>query len=324
MHRHAIVSRRLLGWTVGCALICGAAECDVGPIQDFLSANIEPHERIIARGGTAVFNITVSSRMNINAAVALAVGGVPADWTALFSPPTIPDTGISATLTVHVPADTELGTRRLQVTLTEVGGESESETLLVHVVEDPGQPDFSIELDPAEYTFQGGESPTLTYRIHSVNGFVGTVNVSLADIVPPIVLAGDPSPATIELDGSAGGTYVLRADGDDPFEFDFRLIATSGNRTHERTVRVRRQEAAPVTGACCMDGVCSTVTSAQCQTTGGAYQGDGVNCSSGLCDSSGIGACCLLGDCFMATAVECQGQEGTFRGVGSSCLACAE
>lgn len=41
------------------------------------------------------------------------------------------------------------------------------------------------------------------------------------------------------------------------------------------------------TGACCIAGVCSTLTSGQCTSQGGAYQGDGSDCGSIVCDACG-------------------------------------
>jgi hypothetical protein len=115
----------------------------------------------------------------------------------------------------------------------------------------------------------------------------------------------------------------------------------------------------PGVGACCLpDGTCQTMTTTDCATANGTYQGDGVDCAnancpipsgaccfgngsclnrtSASCTSLGgtwlgagtacsgsacpTGACCLpSGSCAVTTAAQCTAQAGTFHGVGSSC-----
>ena len=58
-------------------------------------------------------------------------------------------------------------------------------------------------------------------------------------------------------------------------------------------------------GACCLpDGSCIVVTDTQCQTQGGAYQGDGATCDDTNCPA--FGACCIPFDiCEVTTIQEC-------------------
>src|SRR5687767_4893750 len=87
-------------------LVCGfvlvtlLAGC--GGNNPFVSSfrwGVTPNEQQITPGGQAQFNITIDSKTNINAPVALRVEGVPAGATATFNPQNLPDTANSSTLT---------------------------------------------------------------------------------------------------------------------------------------------------------------------------------------------------------------------------------
>ena len=70
-------------------------------------------------------------------------------------------------------------------------------------------------------------------------------------------------------------------------------------------------------GACCFeDGNCSVVTSADCYTLGGLYQGDGTTCATVSC----AGACCFYtSGCLDFTLEYCNIAGGTFQGMGTLC-----
>ncbi|HPF41757.1 MAG TPA: PQQ-dependent sugar dehydrogenase [Phycisphaerae bacterium] len=75
-----------------------------------------------------------------------------------------------------------------------------------------------------------------------------------------------------------------------------------------------------LTGACCMgDGTCIVQTEADCQTAGGAYQGDSVGCTPNPCPQP-MGACCFGdGTCSEETTGDCSNMGGSYQGDGSGC-----
>lgn len=75
------------------------------------------------------------------------------------------------------------------------------------------------------------------------------------------------------------------------------------------------------TGACCIDGVCSIKTRAECEAAGGTYQGDGTTCDQHPCGPppTPTGACCLNGVCTIKTQAECEASFGTYQGDGTTC-----
>ncbi|MCZ6494030.1 MAG: hypothetical protein O6933_08125 [Planctomycetota bacterium] len=72
-------------------------------------------------------------------------------------------------------------------------------------------------------------------------------------------------------------------------------------------------------GACCLpDGSCIDVTETQCQTQGGAYQGDGAMCDGANCPA--FGACCIPFDiCEVTTIQVCIEMGGVLWAPGQDC-----
>jgi hypothetical protein len=75
----------------------------------------------------------------------------------------------------------------------------------------------------------------------------------------------------------------------------------------------------PGVGACCVSGTCSQMTTSDCASAGGTYQGDGTACSGVTCPQP-QGACCFSnGFCAVVGSSDCAGSGGTFAGAGSVC-----
>ncbi|MHC4217895.1 MAG: multicopper oxidase domain-containing protein [Planctomycetota bacterium] len=74
------------------------------------------------------------------------------------------------------------------------------------------------------------------------------------------------------------------------------------------------------TGACCFgDGNCQILSSADCTTQGGAYEGDGTTCSPNPCPQP-EGACCFLDEsCLVLTQDDCSTQGGSYQGDDTVC-----
>ncbi len=121
------------------------------------------------------------------------------------------------------------------------------------------------------------------------------------------------------LDSPAGnyGWIVIGNEGADQTakRFDSR---TNSDATHHPAITVDFTPPV-VDGACCFgDGTCLVLTSADCSTQGGSYQGDGTDCTPNPCSQPG--ACCLPnGTCVDVIEEDCLAQSGTFQGEGTSC-----
>lgn len=75
------------------------------------------------------------------------------------------------------------------------------------------------------------------------------------------------------------------------------------------------------TGACCVSGNCSQKTLAECQAAGGTYKGDGVACTTSLCDTGAPVACCFptTGGCLNLPSAQCVSAGGVPGPAGSTC-----
>ncbi len=77
----------------------------------------------------------------------------------------------------------------------------------------------------------------------------------------------------------------------------------------------------PATGSCCFpNGSCQVLTSGECGTAGGNYQGDGTNCATTNCPQP-TGACCFqaTGGCLNLSLANCGAAGGVFQGNGTTC-----
>jgi len=72
-------------------------------------------------------------------------------------------------------------------------------------------------------------------------------------------------------------------------------------------------------GACCYATTCLERAEVECDSTGGAFQGDGTDCADVVCDLS-TGACCTQsGSCNVLTEAQCEVIGGTYNGDGVPC-----
>ena len=72
-------------------------------------------------------------------------------------------------------------------------------------------------------------------------------------------------------------------------------------------------------GACCYGTSCLERSEEECQSTGGAFQGDGTSCASINCTGS-TGACCLpSGSCNTLTSAQCDTVGGDYEGDNVPC-----
>lgn len=73
-------------------------------------------------------------------------------------------------------------------------------------------------------------------------------------------------------------------------------------------------------GACCFaNGTCTVLTSANCSSQSGTYQGNGTSCSPNPCPQP-TGACCFNnGTCSQLSQTACTNASGAFQGSGTAC-----
>lgn len=181
----------------------------------------------VTQGGTASSTVSTAVSGGFNSAVSLTVSGLPAGVTASFNPATIaaPGSG-SSTLTFTAGSTATTGTAT--VTITASGGGITHTTTIALTVTAPAA-DFTIMDSPASITVRRGSKGNATVTIGAVNGFAGTVSLSVTGqgsrvttSLNPTSITGSGS-ATLSVsvgNRAATGTRTLKITG------------TSGSLTH--------------------------------------------------------------------------------------------
>jgi hypothetical protein len=201
-------------------------------------------ERVtIMPGDTATYTVTIKSKSSDKSKVALRGSGWPADATATFSPQPIGSTGTESTLTIQTTPLTEIGTYNIRVFATEENDTEREIDVLLIVSGGTTGADFSLEVEPASYTFTGNLVPkTFSYFVRPLSSFSGTVAIT-ASGVPSFMQVLGPNPSSVTMGGGVGGaggtlTVIPKEASFGQGPFDLTLTATSGNITHTRTIHI--------------------------------------------------------------------------------------
>lgn len=197
--------------------------CGGAPPPDY-TISASPSSVTIAQGGQGGSTITTTALNGFNNSISLSASGVPSGTTVSFSPNPIgaPGTGTSA-MTITVGTTTTPGT--YPITVTGNGGGIQHTTTVTLTVTGTAQPDFSITASPSSRTVVRGNNTTYTATAMALNGFSGTVGLSLTGCPTqttctfnPASLTLPPSPNNSTLTVSTtrkahAGTYTLTIRG---------------------------------------------------------------------------------------------------------------
>lgn len=204
-----------------------------GATADF-SISATPASQTVTAGNGTTYTTTISALSGFAGAVNMSVSGLPSGAAATFNPASVTGSGTS-TLAVTTSSITPFGTYTLTITGTSgTLTHSSTVTLVVTGV----NPDFSIAAAPASQTVIRGASTTYTVTVGSLNGFTGTVALSVsglpsratATFSPTSVAGSGTSTLTVTTNRrSLAGTSTLTITG------------TSGSLTHSTTVTLITQ-----------------------------------------------------------------------------------
>lgn len=188
-------------------------------------------------GQSTSYTVTVSSSGGFTDPVSLSMAGLPAGTTTSWSANPVPGGTGTSTLAVATSTSTPVATSALKITGTS-GALSHAATVSL-VVTAPPTPDFSLALNPTSQSVRGGGSVGYTVTVNSVNGFGGSVSLSVTGLpagssgtfAPASVTPGAPSILTIRTASTPRGTFRFTVSG-----------ASSGlTRTTSGTLRVTKR-----------------------------------------------------------------------------------
>jgi subtilase family serine protease len=198
-------------------------------LPDF-TISASPSSRSVTQGAQTTYTVTTGAISGFTGTVALRVSGLPSGVTAIFNPTSITGSGTS-TLTLTASATASTGTVTLTIAGTS-GALAHSATPTLTVTGAGPAPDFTVSVAPASRSTTRGSSATYGVTVSPLNGFTGTVTLSVSGL-PTGALAtlkpGSLTSGASALTVTAGqrtilGTYTLTIKG------------TSGSLSHTSSV----------------------------------------------------------------------------------------
>ncbi len=203
----------------------------------------------IAKDGGGTVTIKIEPMGSFQSAVTLSVSGLSAisGATANIAPsatitPSIA-TPTTATVTFNIPAGATAGNYPLVITGTS-GAITKTRNIKLNVVPPANTPDFGINLAPNTVPVSPNSSGNTTVTVSAINGFTGTVNLTVAmassNATWPSSIsytAGNVTPSTNTGLGKQAVVFTANADAQ-PGNWTFRITGTSDALSHNTDVMV--------------------------------------------------------------------------------------
>jgi hypothetical protein len=182
--------------------------------QPDFSLSATPTSRTVTGGASTTYTVSVTPAAGFTGSVTLGSNGLPSGAAASFSPN--PTTG-SSTMTVTTSASTPAGS--YPVTITGTSGALSHTTSVQLVVQAPAS-DFALTASPTSRTVTRGASATYAITVNKVNGFSGSVSLSVTGRLNKATATFSPNPTTSTSTLTVGtrtntarGTYTLTITG---------------------------------------------------------------------------------------------------------------
>ena len=168
---------------------------------DFTIAASPASQSVIAGAGTS-YTATVTATGGFTGTVTFSASGLPSGATASFNPTSVNGSGTS-TMSVTTSSTTPSGTYTL--TITGTSGTTVHSTTVTLVVSGGPTPDFTIAVSPTSLSVSRGRSGSYTVTIGAVNGFSGTVSLSVSGLGSRVTGTFSPTSVT----GSGNSTLTV-------------------------------------------------------------------------------------------------------------------
>jgi len=218
------------------------------PSPGFTLSDPTPNPLSVQVGGTATFQVTLTSQNGFQGQVTLSLADgqdpVPQGLaiSATNPSPINLQAGGSVTVTATVGADAQVapGTYRLKVRATS-GSLFREADLTVEVTPPPPPPDFTISLNPTSLSIEQGLRGTTQLTVTPQGGFTGTVNLSLVAGQDQVPQGLTLSPGSVQVSGTSpvNQSLTLSAQSTTPTgTYRLKVRATSGSLFREADLTV--------------------------------------------------------------------------------------
>jgi hypothetical protein len=173
------------------------------PAPNFTIAATPASQTVTAGTGTS-YTATVTPSNGFTGTVNFSVSGLPTGASASFNPTSVTGSG-SSSLSVSTSTTTPNGTYTL--TITGTSGTLVHSTTVTLVVTGGVSPNFTISVSPASLNVTRGRSGSYTVTIGAVNGFTGTVSLSVTGLGSRVT--GTFSPTSVTGSGTSTLTVTV-------------------------------------------------------------------------------------------------------------------
>jgi hypothetical protein len=195
-----------------------------------------PASQTVTQGGGTSYTATVTASGGFTGVVSFSVSGLPSGASASFNPTSVTGSGAS-TLSVSTSSTTPAGTYTLTITGTS-GALSHSTTVKLVVNPVGGVPDFTISVSPASLNVTRGNTGSYTVTIGAVNGFTGSVGLSVSGLGSRVTGTFSPTSVT----GSGTSTLsVTAARNASRGARTITITGVSGSLSHSTTATLNVQ-----------------------------------------------------------------------------------
>ena len=189
-----------------------------------------PGSQTVLQGNGTSYTVTVTALNGFSAGVGFSASGLPSGANATFNPTSVTGSGTS-TMSVSTATSTPAGT--YTITITGTSGSLSHSTTVQLVVTSTNPPDFSISASPTSLSVGHPGTTSTTVTISAINGFSGTVSLSVSGL--PSRTSASFNPASV----TGSGTSTLKISTRSRTPTGTRTLTikgTSGSLTHSTTV----------------------------------------------------------------------------------------
>ncbi|MGC0421878.1 M4 family metallopeptidase [Embleya sp. AB8] len=198
----------------------GDPTCTGGPGNPDFSISLNPTSGTVSPGGNVSTTVNTTTTSGSAQTVTLAASGLPNGVTAQFTPGSV-QSGASSTLKLSASSTAAAGTSTVTVTATGSTTHTAQYTLTVGGG-GPGNPDFSLALNPTSGTVSPGGNVSTTVNTATTSGTAQTVTLAAsglpsgvtAQFTPGTVQSGASSTLKLSASSTAtAGTYTVTVTG---------------------------------------------------------------------------------------------------------------
>jgi uncharacterized membrane protein len=177
---------------------------------------------------SANYTMNTAASGGFNGAVTFSVSGLPAGASATFNPASVTGSG-SSTMTVNTSSSTPIGSYPTTITATS-GGLVHTASVTLNVSAAAG---FSLSATPSSRAIARKSQGTYTVSIGALNGFSGSVLLSVTGVPGRTSASFSPSSVT----GSGSSTLTINVNKPaQPGTYPLVINGSTGNLSHSANV----------------------------------------------------------------------------------------